>query len=322
VFFFTVSFLKHAVIVDSDDAERASLKGLRVMIIDDNETNRKVLHHQLDRWGVVNIAVSDGPSALEALRAADISEKPYDIVLLDMQMPDMDGLMVAEAIRIAKLARPPRLVMLTSMGDRLSSAERARRGLDACLIKPVKHTQLIHCLASVAQGMRRESSRLGENEKRRALSRPPFMAERGAVAVLVAEDNVVNQKVAQLQLKKLGFSADLVGDGREAVRALHAKPYRIVLMDCQMPEMDGFEATRLIRVEEAAGKASWPVPVRVIAMTANAMQGDREACLAAGMNDYISKPVALRELIAAMSRQADGNAETELPPNNVVPMAI
>jgi signal transduction histidine kinase/response regulator of citrate/malate metabolism len=246
VFFFTVTFLKHAVIAESNDVERASLKGLRVMIIDDNETNRKVLHHQLDRWGVENLAVSDGPSALEALRTSDISGNSYDIVLLDMQMPEMDGLMVAEAIRIAKLARPPRLAMLTSMGDRLSSAERARRGLDACLIKPVKHTQLIHCLASLAQGMRRESSRLGEGDRRRTLSPAPFMAERGAVAVLVAEDNAVNQKVAQLQLKKLGFSADLVSDGREAVRALHAKPYRIVLMDCQMPEMDGFEATRVI----------------------------------------------------------------------------
>jgi CheY-like chemotaxis protein len=118
------------------------------------------------------------------------------------------------------------------------------------------------------------------------------------------------------------LSADLVGDGREALRALRQKPYRMVLMDCQMPQMDGFEATRLIRAEEAAGKATWPVPIHVIAMTANAMQGDREVCLAAGMNDYISKPVALNELIAALNRQADGNAATELAPDNVVPMAM
>jgi CheY-like chemotaxis protein len=322
IFFFTISFLKHALAKENDNAELANLKELRAMIIDDNETNRKVLHHQLNHWGVANMAVPDGPSALEALHTADFSGDPYDVVLLDMQMPGMDGLMVAEAIRTAKFSHPPRMVMLTSMGDRLNPEERTRRGLDACLIKPVKHAQLIHCLASVAQGMRREFARLAECDRRGDASPSPFMAAPGAGAILVAEDNAVNQKVTQLQLKKLGFSSDLVGDGREALRALHQKPYRIVLMDCQMPNMDGFESTRTIRREEAAGKASWPVPVHVIAMTANAMQGDREACLAAGMDDYISKPVALRELIAALSRQTNGKAIPELVPNNVLPMAI
>jgi signal transduction histidine kinase/response regulator of citrate/malate metabolism len=330
VFFFTVSFLKHATVVEKeDDAERASLHGRRALIIDDNETNRKVLHHQLNHWGVTNLAVPDGLSALDALRVADASENPYDVVLLDMQMPEMDGLMVAEAIRIAELSHPPRVAMLTSMGDRLNAAERARRGLDACLIKPVKHAQLIHCLASLVAGMRRETGRLAENDRRRGSSAAPpdgcapaFLAERGAVSILVAEDNAVNQKVAQLQLKKLGLSADLVGDGLEALRALRHKSYSMVLMDCQMPHMDGFEATRIIRAEEEAGKATWPVPLHVIAMTANAMQGDREACLAAGMNDYISKPVALNELIAALNRQSEGKAPDELAPDNVESMAI
>jgi len=329
VFFFTVSFLKHAAEENGDDAERASLNGLRALIIDDNETNRKVLHHQLDHWGVANLAVPDGLAALEALRAADASDNPFDVVLLDRQMPEMDGLMVAEAIRIAELSHLPRVVMLTSMGDRLNAAERARRGLDACLIKPVKHSQLIHCLASLIAGMRREAGRLAESARRRdsptaspAAAPPPFLAERGAIAILVAEDNAVNQKVAQLQLKKLGLSSDLVGDGLEALRALRQKPYSMVLMDCQMPHMDGFEATRLIRAEEAEGKATWPVPIHVIAMTANAMQGDREACLAAGMNDYISKPVALNELIAALNRQTDGKVAAELARDNVVAMAI
>jgi len=326
VFYFTVSFLKYAAAEKNHDAERTSLKGLRALIVDDNDTNRKVLHHQLARWGVANLAVADGPAALEALRATDTSGNAYDVVLLDMQMPEMDGLMVAEAIRIAEFSSPPRLVMLTSMGDRLSSAEQARRGLAACLIKPAKHSQLIHCLTSVIRGARREANPETVPASRQPATAPPapapFVAEREPVAILIAEDNAVNQKVALLQLKKMGLSADLVGDGRDVLPALRQKPYRIVLMDCQMPQMDGFEATRLIRAEEAAGNASWPVPVHVIAMTANAMQGDREACLAAGMNDYISKPVALPELITALGRQIDGKALAELPPNNVVAMAV
>jgi CheY-like chemotaxis protein len=307
-----------------DNAERENLKGMRALIIDDNETNRKVLHHQLARWSVASLAVPDGLSALDALSAGDESGSPDDVVLLDMQMPEMDGLMVAEAIQSAKLSHRPRLIMLTSMGDRLNPAERERRGLNACLIKPVKHAQLIHCLATVMQGMRREPFRRVDNEPHR--ESPPgqvtFSAQKGLNSILVAEDNAVNQKVAQLQLKKLGLTADLVCDGSEALRALRNKPYRIVLMDCQMPQMDGFEATRRIREDEAAGRATWPVPVHVIAMTANAMQGDREVCLAAGMNDYISKPVAQRELVAALNRQLESMLPAELPPNNVIPMAI
>ncbi|HZL46590.1 MAG TPA: response regulator [Opitutaceae bacterium] len=329
VFFFTVSFLKQAAAETCDGAERASLKGLRALVVDDNDTNRQVLHHQLNRWCVGNLAVADGPAALEALRAADASGDAYDVVLLDMQMPEMDGLMVAEAIKIAKLSRQPRLVMLTSMGDRLNAAERTRHGLDACLVKPVKHSHLIHCLASVGCGTRRDASRSTESNRRPNLptaSPEPaptlFVTGSESVAILVAEDNAVNQKVAQLQLKKLGLSADMVSDGRQALRALRQKPYRVVLMDCQMPHLDGFEATRLIRADEAAGKATWPVPLHIIAMTASAMQGDREACLAAGMNDYISKPVALPELITALSRQISGHPLAELAPNNVVPMAI
>jgi CheY-like chemotaxis protein len=299
------------------------------LIIDDNETNRKVLFHRLNRWGMVSVAVADGPAALDALRSADAAGQSYDLALLDMQMPDMDGLMVADAIRIATLSHPPRLILLTSMGDRLNATERARHGLEACLVKPVKHSHLVHCLASAMRAARRESSWPADHEGKpdHQLAVPgadstPFSVEADAVPILVAEDNPVNQKVAQLQLKKLGLSADIAADGHEVLRALHKTPYRVILMDCQMPEMDGFAATRQIRADEAAGKATWPAPVHVIAMTANAMQGDREICLAAGMNDYISKPVALPELIAALSRPINGQGAARLAPDNLVPMAV
>jgi CheY-like chemotaxis protein len=243
-------------------------------------------------------------------------------------MPEMDGLMVADALPIARLRRPPRLVMLTSMGEQFDSAECARHGLDACLVKPVKHSHLIHCLASAMRGSRRDARGPTEPECRPdnqiALSGAaptPFIAGANSFPILVAEDNAVNQKVAKLQLRKLGLSADFVSDGRDVLRALRQTPYHVILMDCQMPQMDGFEATRLIRAEEAAGKATWPVPVQVIAMTANAMQGDREVCLAAGMNGYISKPVALSDLIAVLSRLIDGKTIAEAAPDNVVPMA-
>ena len=176
------------------------------------------------------------------------------------------------------------------------------------------------------RGVRREARRLGEGDRRQetpaaAVSKPPAEG-REPIPILVVEDNLVNQKVAQLQLKKLGLSADLVSDGREVLRALHQKPYRVVLMDCQMPQMDGFEATRHIRAEEAAGRATWPVPLQVVAMTASAMQGDREACLAAGMDDYIAKPVAVPELIAMLNRRLGGKTMADLAPDNVVPMVV
>ena len=190
VFYFSVSFSRQAIAENIDAAERTSLQGLRALIVDDNETNRKVLYHRLDRWGVVNLAVADGPAALDALRTADAAGQPYDLVLLDMQMPDMDGLMVADAIRIAKLSRPPRLIMLTSMGDRLNSAERARHGLDACLVKPVKHSHLIHCLASVdargapgGQPAGRTRTRAGQSDRDSSAPVPtPFIAGADSVA--------------------------------------------------------------------------------------------------------------------------------------------
>ena len=327
VFSFGATFAKQPPAEVTEPSEGLSLAEMRVLIVDDNETNRKVLQHQLARWGVKNLAVSGGPAALEALHATAVTPDCFDLVLLDMQMPDMDGLMVADAILAAAFPRSPRLVMLTSMGERLDSAERTKHGLQACLTKPVKHSQLSHCLATVMRGVRRDTPEAAPGESPATARQPqpapiPFSTAGEKISILIAEDNPVNQKVALLQLKRLGLTADLVGDGQEVLPALRLKHYSVVLMDCQMPRLDGLAATRLVRAEEASGNANWPVPVQIVAMTASAMQGDREACLAAGMNDYISKPVSLPELVAVLGRRINGATVAESTPDNAVPIAV
>ena len=333
IFSFTVPFLKQTCELDVPAPERTDLRGLRALVVDDNDTNRKVLHHQLNRWGVDNQTVPGSRVALEAMKTAVASKRPYDLILLDMQMPEMDGLMLADVIRETPEFGSPRMVMLTSLGERLDSTERAQHGLSACLTKPVKHSQLFRSLTTVMRHVKLEASHgtisttppmSSRAPIPQAVTPPPAFAANGVpVTILIAEDNPVNQKVALLQLKKLGLTADVVNDGREVLPALRQKPRQIILMDCQMPGMDGFETTRQLRSEEAAGTANWQAPVRVIAMTASAMQGDREACLAAGMNDYISKPVRLSELAAALRRQIEcGDAAASETGQRAMPVAV
>ena len=295
------------------------LRGLRALVVDDNETNRKVLHHLLARWGVEHEAVGAAPAALGALHAASNSPHPFDLVLLDMHMPVQDGLTLAENIRLAPLARTPRLVMLTSMDVRLDGPGPRGHLLDACLTKPVRQAQLLQCLTTLL-GEHQPPVRPAANAEPAATSRAPFRAPADAPVnghppptVLVAEDDAVNQKVALAQLKKLGWSADVVADGRSVLPALRRRHYPVVLMDCQMPGLNGFETTQLIRAEEAAGRATWPAPVRIVAMTANAMQGDRECCLASGMNDYIAKPTSLADLAAVLDRPLNGGPKHPAP---------
>jgi len=274
-----------------------------------------------------------GEQALAMLRD-QATKDPFELAILDMQMPEMDGLMLADAINKTPDLGSPRMVMLTSLGERLDTAERSQHGLSACLTKPVKHSQLFRCLTTVMRHVRMNGSRSTIATNPPMSSRAPYRSKDAqiptlgatgrSVSLLIAEDNPVNQKVALLQLKKLGLSADVVGDGRDVLPALRHKHYQLILMDCQMPGLDGFEATRLIRSEEANGHATWPAPVRIIAMTASAMQGDRESCLASGMNDYISKPVRLSELAAAVRRQTElaGEASPAEAGDNVIPMAV
>ncbi|HTX66749.1 MAG TPA: response regulator [Opitutaceae bacterium] len=317
-FQFSLPFAKPNLAAAVRPADGAHLRGVRALVVDDNETNRMVLHHLLARWGVAHEAVATAAAALEALQQAAASPRPYDLILLDMHMPVQDGLTLAGNIRAAALAHPPRLVMLTSMDVRLNGSGHDGHPLDACLTKPLRPSQLLQCLTTLLAG--REGAAGPAAAARDSTSRAPFRAPTPAptngsrpAIVLVAEDDAVNQKVALAQLKRLGWAADVVADGRSVLPALRRHRYGVIFMDCQMPGLNGFETTRLIRAEEAAGQATWPVPVRIVAMTANAMQGDRESCLAAGMNDYLAKPTGLTELAAVLERQRTGGSARPRP---------
>jgi PAS domain S-box-containing protein len=270
------------------------IRGQRILIVDDHATNRLVLRELLRSWDCRFEEAENGEQALERLREALAETDPFRIALVDMQMPVMDGATLGGKIKADPDLNPTRLVMLTSAGMRGDASRLKAIGFSAYLNKPVKKSHLYDSLATVL-GIPSTPSRerstpiitrygLEEAKKRR-------------VRILVAEDNVVNQKVALHILQKLGYRADAVADGREAVMALETIPYDLVLMDVQMPQMDGFEATWVIR-DPASRVRNHHIPV--IAMTAHAMKGDREKCLEAGMDDYVSKPVtalALNEIL-------------------------
>jgi two-component system, sensor histidine kinase and response regulator len=275
-----------------------TLKGRRMLIVDDNATTRQMLNYHVESWEMV-AATAGGPAeALELLRSGAEHGCPFDVVVLDLQMPGMDSLNLAQQIRSDPALARTRLLMLTSLGLHLDAEAWHRVGIDAYLVKPVKVARLREGLLSVfADGP------AGQTPEPPLLRGPaPDALPRPHLRILVAEDNIVNQKIALRQLKKLGHSADAVANGKEVVEAVKRIPYDLVLMDCQMPELDGYEATRRIRRLEAGESGPDQAPVYIIAMTANAMEGDREGCLAAGMNDYVSKPVKLPELQAALHR--------------------
>jgi PAS domain S-box-containing protein len=285
---------------------------LRVLVVDDNATNRQILRHQLFAWKMQKGSASNGFEALDLLRAAAKEGKPYELALLDMQMPEMDGMTLAKSIKADPAIASTRLIILTSMGYTHTQEELKDAGVDAFLVKPVKQSRLFDCLVNVlgraaAEHVFTKPAKDAAPQPERPASETPQVNK---TRILLAEDNVVNQKVALAQLRTLGFSADSAVNGHEVITALSKTPYDIILMDCQMPEMDGYEATRLIRQAEKSPGVAWKAPVKIIAMTANAMSGDREKCIAAGMDDYLSKPVRRAELALAMARWKPSEGES------------
>jgi len=277
---------------------KTELAGKRALVVDDNATNREILTRQLAAWRIESIATENGADALATLRTAAGRGQPFDFAVLDSQMPVMSGLDLARAIRAEPALGGIQLVMLTSMGNMLGRQELDAAGIAACLIKPARQQQLHDALANLITG---PAALEMSSPPPSTTFAPPAEFQR---RILVAEDNVVNRQVALMQLQKFGYRPDIVENGLQAVAAARAQIYDVVLMDCQMPELDGFEATRQIRAWEAGQRARGEAvrPLRIIAMTANAMVGDREECLAAGMDDYISKPVRPPELAAALAR--------------------
>ncbi len=277
--------------------QQPSLAGRRLLVVDDNPTNRRILQLQTQDWGMITRDTGSAGEALSWVRRGD----PFDLAILDLHMPDMDGITLGQEIRKLRDAKDLPLVMLSSLGRREPGAEAVDWA--AYLTKPVKQSQLFNMITGI----------LGTAEAAPA-QRPavtaarvdPEMASRHPLSILLAEDNVFNQKLAAHLLSQMGYRADLAANGLEAIQSVERQHYDVILMDVQMPELDGLEATRQIC-------ARWPREQRpyIIAMTANAMQGDREMCLAAGMDDYISKPIHVEDLVQALARCQQMHASSE-----------
>jgi two-component system sensor histidine kinase/response regulator len=289
----------------------AELAGRRVLIVDDNESNRIILHHLVTGWGMVDDQAQDAASAMALVEQQARNGISYDVAIVDMLMPGKDGLEFAKDMKVHPVGSLVRLVILTSLIQR-GHAELARQaGFIAYLTKPARHDQLSNCLRTVL-GM---PELVGEaTVTSMTAPAPPLitrhtLAETGSPArILVAEDNLINQKLTVRMLEKLGYQSDVVENGQEALAALAKVSYAMILMDCQMPLVDGLEATRLIRENERRqssmvnGQSMPSSHIPIVALTANAMSGDRDRCLAVGMDDYLTKPVRKENLKGALDR--------------------
>jgi PAS domain S-box-containing protein len=317
-FSFTATFARQDpdTVVAVDDLDGDRIAGARVLAVDDNETNRKVVAGMLGSWGCHHEEVESGEAALAQLRAAAAAGDPYDVAVLDMMMPEVDGEELGRRIKGDPAIAGVQLVMMTSMGRRGDAGRLERLGFAAYLTKPVKQSQLYDCLTVVLSrgaGVPGPAARI---VTRHSLAD----RERRMVRILLAEDNAINQKVALRTLERLGYHADVVDDGQAALDALGTGRFDLVLMDVQMPVLDGMAATRVIR-DPSSAVLDHSVPV--VALTAHARPEDRRACLAAGMDDYLSKPLQPDKLAATLARwvRGAGGAEEEPVVGDEVPDA-
>jgi signal transduction histidine kinase/CheY-like chemotaxis protein/HPt (histidine-containing phosphotransfer) domain-containing protein len=299
VFWFSVPLALVSAVREADLAA-VQLEGMRLLVVDDNATNRTILTRQATAWGIASDAAESGHEALEMARSAAEAGRPYEVAVLDLMMPGMDGIELARAIFADPALRATRMIMLASGPAHRRGAQEA--GVCAYLTKPARLSLLYNAIANAAAERVREQPEAPEPA-------PAAPLVHGA-AILVVEDNAVNQAVAEGMLARRGHSVAIANNGREAVQAVFDRQYAAVFMDCQMPEMDGYQATAEIRRREGDGPR-----VPIIAMTAHSMKGDRERCLAAGMDDYVSKPLraeALEAVLAQWVQAPNGHGPLDL----------
>ena len=275
------------------------LSGLRVLGVDDNATNLEILESVLAGWGFEYETAPDGPTAIKIMHRAAAAGRPFQLAILDMQMPGMDGLQLAERIKQSPDLNKTVLLILTSLGQHMSADQMNSIGLSGYLTKPLRQSRLFDAIVDATAGEVCAAGALLPTQD----DESEQSARLGAARILLAEDNEVNQIVAYEILARAGCHCDIANNGREAFEAVKARHYDVVLMDCQMPQMDGFEATRAIRAHEAdqAGGETASKRTPIIALTANAVKGDREQCLQAGMDGYVTKPIHPQELLGTIA---------------------
>ncbi len=291
-FWFTAILQKQAASEFDDLKPTIGLNGLHILGVDDNATNRMILSKSLETQGCRIVLASSGREALTTLKAAADARDPFQVVILDMQMPDMDGEETLKLIKNDPKTSPASVIILTSMGLRGDAKRLEASGASGYLLKPIRQSQLCEAIVTVAN---RKSGGMDTPSQPLVTRHTLSENQRDKVRILLAEDNLINQKLIIIMLAKSGYKVDVVENGQQAVDAVLKGDYHLVLMDVQMPELNGLEATQLIRQQEQPGKH-----IPIIAMTAHAMKGDQERCLSAGMDGYLSKPLNPKEVLAAI----------------------
>ena len=307
-FWFTAQFERQSEGQQPVVEELADLEGVRVLAVDDNSTNLLLVSTLLRTWKCRETWVDSGKEVIKILKDAIHDHDPFQVVLLDRLMPEMDGLTLGRQIKSDPMTRDTPLIMMTSMGQRGDANLLEQIGFAGYLLKPLRQSQLRECLGLVIS---RRNSENADSGKKMLTRHSLSESARQRIRILLVEDNHTNQMVALAMLKKIGYRADTAANGIEALKALQAIAYDLVLMDCQMPEMDGFAATAAIR---APGSPVLNPKIPVVALTAFAMASDRERCIAAGMDDYLSKPIKPAELVETLDRWL-GNPGTEMNKN-------
>jgi PAS domain S-box-containing protein len=314
-FWFTVVVAKQAVEPQDKEEQLAILAGVRVLIVDDSATSRNILSTRMKSWRMRTVEADSGLQALQTLHQALAAGDPFSLAAIDMQMPGMDGEALGRKIKADPRLAATRMIMLTSLEGREGARRFEEIGFASYATKPIRHQELLHVLSAVLSG-----SSGGEARPLAAGHSLDGSAGRFAgvsARILLAEDNITNQHVALGILRRLGLRADAVANGKEAIRALETIPYDLVLMDVQMPEMGGIEATKQIR-SSGSGVRNHQIPI--IAMTAHALEGDREWCLGAGMDDYVSKPVSSKTLATVLQRWLPAAKPDGMPHGEAAPL--